>query len=78
MNVHPLICMDRQPSEMLLTLYVSQRLAELIDNTEPDVGSEEAFSDLKVKDAMRQLWDDSGVQKAVARGHEFALHDNLH
>ncbi|KAL2008307.1 hypothetical protein VTN00DRAFT_8289 [Thermoascus crustaceus] len=56
----------------------SKPLAEFIDNTEPDVGSEEAFSDLKVKDAMRQLWDDSGVQQAVARGHEFALHDNLH
>lgn len=53
-------------------------LAELIDNTEADVGADEAFSDLRVKDAMRQLWDDSGVQKAVARGHEFALHDNLH
>lgn len=53
-------------------------LADLIDNLEPDVGSDEAFSDLKVRDAMRDMWSDSGVQKAVARGHEFALHDNLH
>ncbi|KAL4897213.1 guanine nucleotide binding protein, alpha subunit [Aspergillus ambiguus] len=53
-------------------------LAEYVDNLEPDVGSDEAFSDLKVRDAMRDMWADSGVQKAVARGHEFALHDNLH
>ncbi|CAI7665648.1 unnamed protein product [Penicillium bialowiezense] len=53
-------------------------LADLIDKTEPDVGSDEAFSDLKVRDAMRTMWEDAGVQKAVARGHEFALHDNLY
>lgn len=70
--------MDGRASGTSLTLYVSQPLAELIDNTEADLGADEAFSDLRVKDAMRQLWDDSGVQKAVARGHEFALHDNLH
>jgi len=23
------------------------------------------------------MWQDKGVQKAVAKGHEFALHDNL-
>ncbi|KAJ5953135.1 hypothetical protein N7454_000031 [Penicillium verhagenii] len=50
---------------------------QLLDKTEPDVGSDEAFSDLKVRDAMRAMWLDGGVQKAVARGHEFALHDNL-
>ncbi|KAJ5239695.1 G protein alpha subunit helical insertion [Penicillium chermesinum] len=49
----------------------------LLDNTEPDVGSDEAFSDLRIRDAMREMWLDAGVQKAVARGHEFALHDNL-
>lgn len=54
-----------------------QPSAELLDRTEPDVGSDEAFSDLSVRDAMREMWSDSGVQKAVARGHEFALHDNL-
>ncbi|KAJ5684183.1 uncharacterized protein N7477_000528 [Penicillium maclennaniae] len=52
-------------------------LADLLDKTDPDVGSDEAFSDLKVRDAMRDMWLDAGVQKAVARGHEFALHDNL-
>ncbi|OQE19899.1 hypothetical protein PENSTE_c014G06397 [Penicillium steckii] len=55
----------------------TQSLADLLDNADADVGSDEAFSDLKVRDAMRGMWKDSGVQKAVARGHEFALHDNL-
>ncbi|KAJ6011242.1 hypothetical protein N7451_002654 [Penicillium sp. IBT 35674x] len=55
----------------------TQAVGELLDKTEPDVGSDEAFSDLKVRDAMRVMWLDGGVQKAVARGHEFALHDNL-
>ncbi|PWY90180.1 guanine nucleotide binding protein, alpha subunit [Aspergillus heteromorphus CBS 117.55] len=53
-------------------------LADFVDGLEPDVGSDEAFSDPKVRDALRVMWDDTGVQKAVARGHEFALHDNLH
>ncbi|PLB38523.1 guanine nucleotide-binding protein subunit alpha [Aspergillus candidus] len=56
----------------------TQPLADLVDSLEPDVGCDEAFSDLKVRDAMIGMWDDQGVQKAVARGHEFALHDNLH
>ncbi|KAJ6079536.1 hypothetical protein N7467_009289 [Penicillium canescens] len=52
--------------------------AELLDHTDPDVGSDEAFSDLTIRDAMRAMWKDTGVQTAVARGHEFALHDNLY
>ncbi|KAL4870982.1 hypothetical protein BDV12DRAFT_41335 [Aspergillus spectabilis] len=52
-------------------------LADFIDNLEPDVGIDDAFSDTKVRDAMNEMWIDSGVQKAVSKGHEFALHDNL-
>ncbi|KAJ6093165.1 hypothetical protein N7486_008454 [Penicillium sp. IBT 16267x] len=55
----------------------TQAVGDLLDKTEPDVGSDEAFTDLTVRDAMRAMWLDAGVQKAVARGHEFALHDNL-
>lgn len=55
-----------------------QPLAHLVENAEPDVGSDEAFSNLTIRDAMKNMWSDAGVQKAVARGHEFALHDNLH
>jgi guanine nucleotide-binding protein subunit alpha len=63
---------------MILTIgFTFQQLAGFIDNLEPDVGSDEAFSDYKVRDAMREMWVDAGVQKAVSRGHEFALHDNL-
>jgi len=56
---------------------VIQSWADLIDKTEPDVDSDAAFGDLEVRDAMKGMWLDSGVQKAVTRGHEFALHDNL-
>ncbi|KAI5307620.1 hypothetical protein KEM55_007825 [Ascosphaera atra] len=52
-------------------------LAKLLDDIEPDVEADEAFADLSVRDAMKSMWEDAGVQKAVARGHEFALHDNL-
>jgi guanine nucleotide-binding protein subunit alpha len=54
-----------------------QPLADFIVKIEPDVDSHEAFADTTVRDAMKELWADPGVQKAVARGHEFALHDNL-
>lgn len=65
------------PDDELINSSV-QTSAELLEGTEPDVGSDEAFSDLRVRDAMRAMWNDAGVQKAVARGHEFALHDNLY
>lgn len=55
----------------------SEAYADLLDNTEADVDAHEAFKDKKVKDAMIGLWRDTGVQKAVTKGHEFALHDNL-
>jgi hypothetical protein len=51
--------------------------AEAVEATDPDVDADEAFSDENVKDAMKAMWLDSGVQQAVAKGHEFALHDNL-
>lgn len=51
--------------------------AETVEATDPDVDADEAFSDENVKDAMKAMWLDSGVQRAVAKGHEFALHDNL-
>lgn len=51
--------------------------AEIVEATEPDVDAEEAFSDRELKTAMKAMWLDSGVQQAVAKGHEFALHDNL-
>ena len=26
---------------------------------------------------IKELWDDAGVQRAITKGNEFALHDNL-
>ena len=51
--------------------------AETVEATDPDVEADEAFTDESIKDAMKAMWLDSGVQQAVAKGHEFALHDNL-
>jgi guanine nucleotide-binding protein subunit alpha, other len=51
--------------------------AETVEAADPDVDADEAFSDENVRDAMKAMWLDSGVQLAVAKGHEFALHDNL-
>ncbi|EXJ92081.1 hypothetical protein A1O3_00631 [Capronia epimyces CBS 606.96] len=51
--------------------------AEFLESINADVDAHEAFRDQAVKEAMLTLWKDAGVQKAVAKGHEFALHDNL-
>jgi guanine nucleotide-binding protein subunit alpha len=63
---------------LLALAKVFQPLGNLVAKTEADVDTDEAFSDIEIKEAMLELWSDSGVQQAVARGHEFALHDNLH
>lgn len=51
--------------------------AELLETTDPDLDAEEAFKNESVKEAMLIMWEDEGVQKAIAKGHEFALNDNL-
>jgi G-protein alpha subunit len=51
--------------------------AETVEATDPDVDADEAFSDENVRDAMKAMWLDAGVQQAVAKAHEFTLHDNL-
>ena len=51
--------------------------AEILEHTEADLEAEEAFRDLDIKEAMSSMWLDTGVQKAVAKGHEYALNDNL-
>ncbi|KAM5434299.1 hypothetical protein MferCBS31731_006794 [Microsporum ferrugineum] len=56
----------------------TEPLAHFIQTSEADVECDEAFTDIKVREAVKSMWEDAGVQKAVARGHEFALHDNLH
>jgi guanine nucleotide-binding protein subunit alpha len=51
--------------------------ADLLEDTDADLDADLAFTDTDVKDAMSGMWLDAGVQKAVAKGHEYALNDNL-
>jgi guanine nucleotide-binding protein subunit alpha, other len=60
-----------------IKLITFKLLADLLNNTDSNIGPVDAFSDLKVRDAMRGMWVDAGVQKAIACGHKFARHDNL-
>lgn len=43
---------------------------------ERELGRGESFPK-EYQTALRSLWADRGVQTAVERGNEFALHDNL-
>ena len=52
--------------------------AELVDGLNPDIDAESAFRDDEVKAALISLWRDAGIQKAVLKGHEYALNDNMH
>ena len=52
--------------------------ADLLAELNLDIDAEEAFRDDEVKEALKFFWKDGGVQKAVAKGHEFALNDNMH
>jgi guanine nucleotide-binding protein subunit alpha len=54
-----------------------KKYADIIEKEDGDVDADEAFSNDQVRVAMKEMWLDAGIQKAVAKGHEFALHDNL-
>ena len=41
-----------------------------------EIGTEDAMP-LAYKEAFVKLWEDSGIQEAISKGHEYALHDNL-
>ncbi|WPH02470.1 Hypothetical protein R9X50_00533400 [Acrodontium crateriforme] len=51
------------------------RFAELIA-ADPEIGTEEAMP-LDCLQAFKSLWNDEGVQVAIRKGNEYALHDNL-
>ena len=38
---------------------------------------DDTFSDEKVIQAIKTLYFDPAASKAIARGHDYALHDNL-
>jgi len=51
------------------------RFAELIFS-DPEIGPEEPMP-IDCLNAFRSLWSDEGVQLAIKKGNEYALHDNL-
>lgn len=51
--------------------------AALLEDTDADLDADLVFTDEDVKDAMSGMWLDAGVKKAIAKGHEYALNDNL-
>jgi guanine nucleotide-binding protein subunit alpha len=50
---------------------------QLLEKTPADLGPDEAFGDDNVKKAIVGMWLDTGVQKAITKGHKYALCDNL-
>lgn len=44
--------------------------------SDPEIGPDDSFP-IDCTTAFQRLWEDGGVQKAIAQGHEYALHDNL-
>lgn len=73
--------------KVLLEIMQTQRIAyseettkshaAFLENLDTDIDAEDAFADDRVKNALRALWEDTGVQSAVSKGHEFALNDNM-
>ncbi|KAK6441684.1 hypothetical protein LTR95_002075 [Oleoguttula sp. CCFEE 5521] len=51
------------------------RFAEVIA-ADPEIGTEESMP-LDCLNAFKSLWRDEGVQSAIRKGNEYALHDNL-
>lgn len=43
---------------------------------EQELGAHDALP-IEFLDPIKALWVDAGVKKAIAKGNEFALHDNL-
>ncbi|KAK5085589.1 hypothetical protein LTR05_004876 [Lithohypha guttulata] len=52
--------------------------AAVIEEVNPDANAEIVFRNSNVREALYRLWTDAGVQKAVAKGHEYAPNDNMH
>jgi guanine nucleotide-binding protein subunit alpha len=52
-----------------------QRYGELI-LSDPDITPDEPLP-LECLYAFNSLWEDKGIQMAMLKGNEYALHDNL-
>lgn len=57
---------------------MTEEYAALIEGVNADTDAESAFRDRQIREALKGLWLDGGIQKAVAKGHEYALNDNMH
>ncbi|GAB7340427.1 hypothetical protein MBLNU457_6859t1 [Dothideomycetes sp. NU457] len=66
-------CMDEH--EVDLANKENQKYIDFISN-DLEIGVDEPMP-LTYKSAFSKLWSDAGVQDAISRGHEYALHDNL-
>ena len=44
--------------------------------SEPEIETNQSYPS-ECLEAFESLWDDHGVQGAIQRGNEYALHDNL-
>lgn len=53
----------------------SQGLSDFVNN-DREIGTQDALPQ-EYKVAFKTLWEDRGVQEAILRGNEYALHDNL-
>lgn len=52
-----------------------KRFAEILA-ADPEIGADEPMP-LDCLNAFKSLWRDQGVQLAIKKGNEYALHDNL-
>ena len=60
---------------MLQWLTSPKRFAEVIA-ADPEIGPEDAMP-IDCLNAFKKLWRDDGIQLAIKKGNEYALHDNL-
>lgn len=54
---------------------MKKQFAEIV-SADPEIGPEDAMP-IDCLNAFRELWKDAGIQLAIKKGHEYALHDNL-
>lgn len=58
-----------------MLIFGFQKYQEMI-TAEPEVGTDQPYPP-EYLEVFESLWNDSGVQQAIHRGNEYALHDNL-
>lgn len=63
------------PADSKTTDMITQRFAEIVA-ADPEITLDEPMP-LNCLEAFKSLWLDAGVQTAIMKGHEYALHDNL-